>query len=50
MRIRKDVVENEELVEEDVRKEEEVDIVEQSPSCASGAAMRTSTTQGGARR
>ena len=49
MRIRKDVAENEELVEEDVRKEE-VDIVEQSPSCALGAAMRTSTIQGGARR
>ena len=47
MRLRKDVAENEELVEEDVRKEE-VDIVEQRPSRASGAARRTSSTRRGA--
>ena len=47
IRVRKDVVEDEELVEEDVRKEE-ADIEEQRPSRASGATMRTSSTKRGA--
>ena len=47
MRFRKDVAENEELVEEGVR-QQEADIEEQRPSRTSGAATRTSTTRRGA--
>jgi hypothetical protein len=47
LRFRKDVAENEELVEEGVR-QQEADIEEQRPSRTSGAATRTSTTRQGA--
>jgi hypothetical protein len=47
LRLRKDVAENEELVEEGVR-QEEADIEEQRPSRTSGAATRTSTMRRGA--
>ena len=47
MRVPKGFAENEELIEEDVRKVE-VDIREQKPSRAAGAAMQNSTTRRGA--